>query len=148
MKNAFRKMVLVAGSTAALAMAPGAKADGFLGGLINQVAPGVGTALDQANKSLGYPTERIVATGADQVVPGAGAVLQMGWALQREQGAQREWPGQPAMQTQYNGPAPAPALGNMCATPMGRFGPGPVAPLGSPCQAYSPYGIVMGAIAM
>ena len=40
-------------------------------------------------------------------------------------------------------PMPLP-MGNFCITPAGRFGPGPVNPLGSPCWAHGPWGPVNG----
>lgn len=37
-------------------------------------------------------------------------------------------------------------MGNFCITPFGRFGPGPMAPLGSSCQIMTPNGPVGGAV--
>lgn len=39
-----------------------------------------------------------------------------------------------------------PSVGNFCGTPAGRFGPGPVNPLGSPCQVMMPWGPVPGRV--
>jgi|GEM_PF-6687867 len=152
MKNAIRKIAAIACSTAVFGIAPVAKADGVIGGLINQVAPGVGTALDRANHDLGHPFENAVAQGADAVLPGSGAVLQAGWAIQRglnvpgaapQAGGQGPMPPMPAPM-----PLPQPPMVNRCATPIGLFGPGLFAPLGSPCHVYGPYGVVMGTMVM
>jgi len=62
--------------------ASSAQAGGFLGDLINVVAPGVGTQLDQWNHNLGYPTEHVTAGIVDSFVPGAGNALRTGWAMQ------------------------------------------------------------------
>jgi hypothetical protein len=35
-------------------------------------------------------------------------------------------------------------MGNFCLTPVGRFGPGPVIPLGAPCYANTPWGVQTG----
>jgi hypothetical protein len=46
------------------------------------------------------------------------------------------WPGQ----------WPSPSMGSFCSTAIGRFGPGPMNPLGSPCRVMGPQGIVLGRV--
>jgi hypothetical protein len=60
-------------------------AEGFLGGLINQVLPGVGTELDKIHDQMGRPLDHAAnqAAGAvvDYVAPGAGQVVTQGLEL-------------------------------------------------------------------
>lgn len=60
-----------------------AHAGGFFGDLINTVAPGVGTTLDQLNARAGNPVDHAAAAAIDGFVPGAGQALEAGWAIQR-----------------------------------------------------------------
>lgn len=143
-----------------MALSPSAFAGGFLGDFINQVAPGVGTALDQVNAQLGNPVDHAAAALADTYVPGLGTAAEANWALQRMQngggGGAVQQPGrgfaQPAFAPQvvqqpgrgFAPPAFAPqqmAMGNFCMIPgAGDFGPGPIQPVGTPCFIVSPYG--------
>ncbi len=44
-------------------------------------------------------------------------------------------------------PQPQPqGVGNMCYTPMGNYGPGPIQPLGTPCSVMSPSGPIFGTV--
>lgn len=43
-------------------------------------------------------------------------------------------------------PPPMPALGGFCWTLVGRFGPGPLQPLGAPCVIPTPNGPIYGQI--
>ena len=39
-----------------------------------------------------------------------------------------------------------PPMGNFCYTPAGRFGPGPVNPIGAPCSVVGPWGPMVGQV--
>ena len=43
---------------------------------------------------------------------------------------------------------PSPQSGAFCYTPLGRFGPGPMLPLGVPCSIRSPQGLVRGQVGL
>jgi hypothetical protein len=43
---------------------------------------------------------------------------------------------------------PLPQSGAFCYTPLGRFGPGPMLPLGVPCSIRSPQGLVRGQVGL
>jgi hypothetical protein len=44
-------------------------------------------------------------------------------------------------------PAQVPMVGNFCFVPgAGRFGPGPVNPVGAPCNVSGPYGLMVGQV--
>jgi hypothetical protein len=113
-----------------------------LGDIVNQVAPGVGTQLDQLNHNLGNPVDHTIAAGANAVVPGSGVALEGAWAVQRS-GILNSDGFRPA---QPGGPAPGLALGNFCATPVGIFGPGPLNPVGSGCNVNTFNGVVFGQV--
>lgn len=110
---------------------------GFLGDIVNQVASGVGTQLDQLNHHLGNPVDHAIAAGADVLAPGAGSALETYWAAQRAgllNGGNRPSNGQsPSWQNQ-------PTMGNVCLTVLGPSSPGPFMPLGSPCFTWDMYG--------
>jgi hypothetical protein len=143
MKQACKHMVAISSLAALLCASNGAQAqNGFLGGIIDQFAPGVGTVLDQANDRLGNPVDHGFAAAVDTVAPGAGSVLEAGWALQRS-GALNGGSASPGGANAQM--APIPAFGNVCFTPAGNY-PGPFNPLGMPCQAMTPYGIVFGSV--
>jgi hypothetical protein len=121
--------------SAAILPAP-AYAGGFIGDVIDQVAPGVGTALNQLNRDLGHPTEAAGAAVIDAYIPGGGRVAQQVWNRNANGGRF----------TQPNGPQqsfPQQQFGNFCYTQMGRFGPGPVNPMGSQCWINDAYGNVV-----
>jgi len=44
--------------------------------------------------------------------------------------------------------SPSPQSGAFCYTPLGRFGPGPMLPLGVPCSIRSPQGLVRGQVGL
>jgi hypothetical protein len=60
--SSFLAAGLVVASVAAFSTP--ASAGGVLGDIINQVAPGVGTALDQAHTQMGRPLDHVGATAA------------------------------------------------------------------------------------
>jgi hypothetical protein len=96
-----------------------ANAGGLVGDFINNFVPGAGTALDNANR-------RFRESQSDQSVYNQ---ITGGW-----------WnpPGEPAR-------APAPVMGNRCATPAGAYF-GPPNPVGSGCIANTPYGPYSGTV--
>ena len=42
----------------------------------------------------------------------------------------------------------APQFGNFCTTPIGRFGPGPMNPLGAPCHTMTFQGPILGFVSL
>jgi hypothetical protein len=130
--------------------------------------------LDRLNGQMGRPFDRAAAQAVDVVVPGSGAVIQGAWELQRSgvlngPAANQNRVPQAPQQVEWNNgnnnqqsgrfgrtstanfppmqpPMPALVLGNFCATPAGMFGPGPVQPVGSSCNAYTPFGPVFGMV--
>ena len=111
---------------------------GFLAGVVKCVAPPlapVADAADRMNGALGNPVDHAIAAGANVFVPGSGTALEAGWAIQRS--------------GVLNGVGQVPQhvpMGNFCLTPSGRFGPGPMQPIGSFCQAGTPWGFVAGSV--
>jgi hypothetical protein len=125
-------------SVAALSLSSvSAHACGVVGCLLDSVAPGVGTALDRANAQAGQPFDHAAAAALDSFVPGAGRLLEGGWALQRSGMLPNIQDGSQGFQTRSV--APNVAMGNFCVTNMGVFGPGPWNPVGSFCRG-GPYG--------
>jgi hypothetical protein len=53
-------IAIVAGVSLLTAVAPSANACGFLGCIVNQIAPGVGDQMDNLNRDLGHPAEQIL----------------------------------------------------------------------------------------
>ncbi|MGY2843384.1 hypothetical protein ACVIWU_006740 [Bradyrhizobium sp. USDA 4509] len=53
-----------------------------------------------------------------------------------------------ASHQQANTPPPPQPLGEFCITQMGRFGPGPAQPIGSPCRANVGGGFIIGQIGL
>lgn len=163
-----KKTILIAlalASTVSLA-ATGASAQGFIGGLIDQVVPGLGTTLDQANAALGNPVDHAGAAILEAYVPGAGQALEGAWAIQRGQyGApapggyqQPQAPSYGGGYTNagysnrgrgagggYNGGAYNGGLlmGAMCGTLYGNTPAGFVAPVGQTCFVNGVQGIIM-----
>ena len=121
-----------------------AHAGGFLADtFIRPFSPDAADAADRLNHQFGNPVDHSIAAGANVIVPGSGAVLEGGWAIQRSgilnprrQSAPR---GTPIRQV-------AMTTGNFCVTPAGRFGPGPMNALGSPCYVRTQFGTVVGHI--
>lgn len=98
--------------------------------------------VDRWNGANGRPFEHGVALVADAYVPGSGTALRTGWAIQNS--GVLNGGGAPAPFGQQ--PPVAPQLGNICFTPAGRFGPGALQPVGSPCYAFLPNGPVFGTV--
>ena len=124
-----------------------AQAEGFLGGLIEDVCGGcgVGRTLDEINANLGQPVDHAAAAVADAFVPGAGQAAEAYWALRRAQEAAQR--GQRIVSNGMPGAAmPGGVMGNFCGTQMGRFGPGPWNPVGTPCNVMTPYGPTFGSV--
>jgi hypothetical protein len=72
-----RKVILSGAAAAALvvgmsALTPSADASGLLGGIINQVAPGVGDKLDDLHDQMGKPLDAVPGQVLDAYVPGLG----------------------------------------------------------------------------
>lgn len=133
------KVNIVLAGCIALTVSANAMAGGFVGDLIDNVAPGVGTALNRLNHDAGRPFDHAVAGALEAYVPGAGTALETSWAIRDQMGRTHGvFPGQASPQIQQ------PMLGNFCQTPAGRFGPGPLNPVGTPCNANTPFGLVWG----
>ena len=115
-----------------VAVSSSAHAGGFLGDIINQVAPGVGTQLDQLNHNLGNPVDHAGAAALDAWAPGAGRALELGWQVQRR-----------GILNQGGFQGGGIAMGNFCATQAGVFGPGPINPVGQQCFANTSFGQVI-----
>jgi hypothetical protein len=94
-----------------------ASAGGFLGDVIDQVLPGVGTELNRVHRDLGRPVDRAGAAIVDGWVPGLGTA----WTVRDEMRRQQEAQGQRF------------AMGHRCQSRYGISMPGPAAPLGAPC---------------
>lgn len=140
MTNAFKNITLVSSLALATIASNGAQAQGFLGGIINQIAPGVRTEMDRINHNLGNPVDHAAAAALDTFVPGSGGAVEAGWAVQRS-GMLDDGRG-----TRGDTPVPMPltqAYGNVCITQAGYF-LGPMNPLGMSCQVMTPYGVVGG----
>jgi hypothetical protein len=55
----------------------------------------------------------------------------------------------PKIERDYGSPgSPLPQSGAFCYTPFGRFGPGPMLPIGVPCSIQSPQGLVRGQVGL
>src|SRR5262249_31519431 len=104
--------------TSVTAFAPSANACGFIACIADRVIPGSGPVLDGIHEGLGKPLERPIGAPAAPAPIAAPPVL----------------------------PMPPVALGNRCATPAGVFGPGPLNPVGAPCQAMTPFGLQVGQV--
>lgn len=131
------------------------QACGFVGCLVNKVAPGVGTALDHANAAAGKPFDHAAAAVANTVVPGSGVAMEGYWAA-RDAGLVPSIPnrgfqaapnfngGGAGSVTQFNGGGYMPvnnvAVGYFCSTPYGRVGPGPANMVGASCFTVAPNG--------
>lgn len=90
--------------------------------------------LDQFHAGMGRPIEtQIVPAIADAWLPGAGVALTT-WDQRNRNGGFNGG----SMQQQR--------MGNFCMTQAGRFGPGPVNPIGAPCQAFTPWGVQIGQV--
>ena len=128
---------LVAAATLSLLALTNAHAGGFLADtFIRPFSPEAADAADRINHNLGNPVDHAIAAGANVIVPGSGAVIEGGYAIQRSgvlngvgQAQQQQIP-----------------MGNFCLTQVGRFGPGPMNRIGSFCQAGTPWGVVPGTV--
>lgn len=80
------------------------QAEGFLGGIINKVVPGLGVVLDDMNDSMGNPVDHAAAVVANAYVPGSGAVMEAGWAVQRSGAFQQQVPVPQPMYNSMPGP--------------------------------------------
>ena len=96
---------------------PHAHAGGFLADtFLRPVSPALADLADGIHDKMGKPLDRAGAAAAKRFIPG----------LAR------------------NPRASAHAVGNFCGTHVGRFGPGPSNPVGTPCTARTPYGLARG----
>ncbi|WP_109482523.1 hypothetical protein [Paraburkholderia sp. C35] len=175
-KRALIGASVVAGSFVTLsAHACDTSKGGFLADIVKCVDPDAAPIVDPLDQLNGQThfTEAAVAAGANAVVPGSGPIVAGGFALQQSgalpqlpapqpmrpmqaPGAmQVPWqPPQPSMSTggipvQMQQPFQPPVMqmGNRCFTPpLGASQPGNPAPLGSPCTALTPYGVLAGRI--
>ncbi len=128
---------LVAATTISLLTLTNAHAGGFLADVfIKPFSPELAREADRINHNLGNPVDHGIAAGMNAIVPGTGTALEAGWMIQRS-GALNGG-GQGQMQQV--------AMGNFCFTQAGRFGPGPMNPVGSFCQAHTPWGVVAGSV--
>jgi hypothetical protein len=117
--------VVAAASVGLVAPASARCTKGFLADLacrLGVIPPDAARAADRLHKGLGNPLDRI------------------------GPGHARPMPPHPGMPFPMQHPHMQRPLGNFCMTSFGRFGPGPVNPIGSPCQATGPYGPVFGTV--
>ena len=126
---------IVAAAAASLLTLSNAHAGGFLADVfIKPFSPELARAADRINHNLGNPVDHGIAAGMNVIVPGSGTALEAGWAIQRS--GVLNGVGQVQQQAH---------MGNFCITQVGRFGPGPMQPIGSFCQAgNTPWGVVAG----
>ncbi|MDG4886862.1 MULTISPECIES: hypothetical protein [unclassified Mesorhizobium] len=115
-----RIMIAIAAVTTSVA-ATNAHAEGFLAGLGRDLGlydENTRQALDGIHTALNKPLDQLnpFGNGGNVPVPSPSPT----------------W--QPQMQQ----------MGNFCMTQAGRFGPGPMNPLGSPCQAFTQWGVQTG----
>ena len=143
--NAIRNIVLALATVSSLAIAGGAPANacGIIGCIVNQVAPGVGDQLDDWHNRAGRPLDHLAnqaaGSAADYVAPGSGPFVTEGLELRDRLNRMNNGNGAPAVA--------APQFGNFCSVlGAGRFGPGPVNPLGAPCNVPGPYGLMFGQV--
>lgn len=148
----FRKRLFGGAIVIGLACAGSAHACDTPGFLAQMAAPVIGCSAAQAGDRINAPghyVEAGVAAGANALLPGSGPVVAGGFALQQSGALSAFNPpaGAPMPPPSFGGvpvprfgrapfPAPAPvgfAIGNFCATPIGLFGPGAPAPIGSVC---------------
>ena len=146
MKKLHKKLVvgcILAALSATPVFASGFLADTF----IRPFSPQLADTADNLNRQLGHPVEAAAASVANAYVPGAGAVMQGGWALQRQlqdagggappaaypagrsNGAGNRGPSgfYPAMATNMNGLSPICRAGGYAVTNRG------MGPIGAPC---------------
>jgi hypothetical protein len=127
---------LVAAATVSLLALSSAHAGGFLADtFIKPFSPELARAADRLNHNLGNPVDRAVHAGVDAVVPGLGTTLE----------AVRVIRGSGVLNGPSQGQTQAP-MGNFCHTQAGRFGPGPMNPIGSFCHANTPWGPMAGSV--
>lgn len=139
MKKMFYLAAALAASVAGIS-AP-ANAKGFLSGIADAIVPGSGEVLDNIHDSMARPLNGVwvgaATAGAEWGLPGSGPIV--GGIVSRNNPV-----GFPGGQ---GGPVFAQQpMGNFCYTQAGRFGPGPVNPLGSPCTANTPWGVIPGQV--
>jgi hypothetical protein len=125
--------VIAVGGTTLLSSAP-ASAGGFLGDIVNGVLPGAGTGLDEWNREFKdrQSSESVWNQVMNAQIPNA--------PFRPAQAPTPMNSGPPPM-FQQAGP-----LGNFCATNGGVFGPGPVNPVGAPCNAATQWGVFYGQV--
>lgn len=117
-----RKILTTVISASALAGAVNtANAGGVFGDLINNVAPGVGTALDQANAAAGRPFDHAAAAFAEGMMPGAGTALEGAWAVQNagRPGPAAPRPAAPPVPSSYYPSYGVPSSGPAYGAPRG-----------------------------
>lgn len=134
------KITAVAAVITVTALASQAHAGGFLADtFIAPFSPDAARAADQLNAALGNPVDHAGAAACDAIVPGCQPALEGAWAVQRS-GVLSQGGGFSASQPQ------APAFGNFCQTAAGIIGPGPMNPIGSPCNGMTVYGWMPGRV--
>ena len=128
---------LAAAAAVSLLTLSSAHAGGFLADVfIKPFSPELARAADRLNHNLGNPVDRAVHAGIDAVAPGVGTTLETVRVI-RQSGV-LNGPGQGQMQQL--------PMGNFCLTQAGRFGPGPMNPIGSFCHANTSWGPVAGTV--
>jgi hypothetical protein len=141
-EKSFSAAALVIGlATAIIGAAGKADAGGFISDtFIRPLSSDLADKADAVNHDLGNPVDHAIAGAAESVVPGSGTALEGAWALQRSRIL-------PPMNSGFGAPRPGgQVLGNFCMTSVGRFGPGPLNPVGMSCAANTPVGVVVGQI--
>ena|GEM_PF-3545490 len=146
---------LVIGSVGVATTSAYACSSGFIaGGLCNLgvINNQASENLDAAHAAMGRPLDHaangVAGAAADIVVPGSGEFVTQG--LELRDAARRADFGQPPQNGGFQ-PQPLPQpfpqvrLGNVCVTNVGGY-PGPFNPVGTPCQAMTPWGPAIGQV--